>query len=511
MKDRFDEKLFLMAGEERLNVPGTLETKIESLLTDLPEKRNAYKVNVRKVIVLAAAIVMLLSVTVTASVGIMRERMEAMNQAKLEEYFNQIYSRKSGSSNYNRYFTDSEKARMETLQIAYKEQGLFPKGELTLIDEVKDYRGKGVAYLVETGTFFFPEEEMSDEHLLQLIDFRYKQDYSLQKMNEMIDAGEVKMSDVLEPEPEVAETDSTILESDAVWDPGQDLTIKYAGDLNVFAMAAGVRDLYLGGWNAVHRMAIGSNTSQVFYDDFEYETRIDGLYVDNAENVYIIGVEFNEEGEKDSLSQIRSWVLCKLDKDGNVLMKNRLGDYSNKEARMIDKMAVDEQGYIYIHVVQVDFDAHLAILDAEGKLVSKVNTDPYYICHIGGLGVGKDGEIYTMIGEKGGQNPNRKGIATVNREESTLSEVYMGIVPDEDIMPKVIIQGIESDFIIWGINGTYSYNLGERSAISIHPAYEAPCSFESVCACALKDGRMVFVPDSAPGETYFYYQSSVKD
>ena len=68
MSDRFDQELFLKAGAESLKVPDTLEDRIESLLADLPEKKNIYKMSFRRTVLLAAALVMLLSVTVTASV-----------------------------------------------------------------------------------------------------------------------------------------------------------------------------------------------------------------------------------------------------------------------------------------------------------------------------------------------------------------------------------------------------------------------------------------------------------
>ena len=39
-------------------------------------------------------------------------------------------------------------------------------------------------------TFFLPEEEMTEEELLELIDFREKRDYSLAKITEEIEAGD---------------------------------------------------------------------------------------------------------------------------------------------------------------------------------------------------------------------------------------------------------------------------------------------------------------------------------
>lgn len=188
-----------MAGREKIIPPETLGDKIEIILTGLPEsgvtvtmgrkKIFSFKMNFRKALVLSAALVMLLSITATAA-GFLRQRMEALNREKMEEYFAQIYTAKIGMDNYNRPYTPKEKERMEELLPAYQEQGVFPKGELTMLDRASQYKGKGVAFLKSTSTFFFPEDEMDDEQLLQLLDFYHKRDYSLAKMNEKIASGE---------------------------------------------------------------------------------------------------------------------------------------------------------------------------------------------------------------------------------------------------------------------------------------------------------------------------------
>ncbi len=525
MRDRFEDKLFRMAKQEKIKTPEALNDKIDSLLSDLPEKKKIYKMNVRRSLILAAALVMLFSITATASVGIMRERMEAMNREKLEEFFNQIYMSKVPHDNYNRYFTSEERERMKILQSDYEEKGLFPKGELTLIDEPKEYKGKGISYLADTGTFFLPEKEMSDEHLLQIIDFRHKRDYSLQKMNEMIASGEVELSDVLEDKPEVEETDSAILESDAVWDPSQKLVINYDGDVTIDAMGAGKNDIYLGGWNTVQKMAIGTNTSEVFYDDFEKETRVSCIYVDNAENVYFIGAELEKDKKKDGDDYEfpdRTMILWKVDKNGKLLQKLRLADYSEDTVYWSSRMAVDNQGNIYLRGIG-NYNNQIAVIDADGKLVSMVDSGEYHFHTLGGIGLGADGKMYTTVLTEG----REMGIASINIKEGKLDEIYMGIVPDDTILIDLIAPGADSDFVLWGYDGIFNYNLGDESAINVLPAYEAPCDYEGVCFCALADGRVVFASctehveetygageyrrfRAAPGKTTFYYEPSLR-
>ena len=269
MKDRWEESIFRMAAREQIMLPRRMSDRIEEILCK--PKNRAFRMNWRKSIVLAAAMIMLVSATAVASAGALRERMEAMNREKLETYFTQIYASKTGADNYNRAYFDTEKERMRALREVYEGEARFPEKELTMIEEASEYKGRGVAFLGDTSTFFFPEKEMSDEELLEIIDFMHKRDYSLQKMNEMIETGEVQQPQL--HEEEVQATGEEILATDAVYEPTQSLTIPYTGDLELdLTIAAGRNELFLAGYNSVHRMEIGSSDSEVFFDDFDEET-----------------------------------------------------------------------------------------------------------------------------------------------------------------------------------------------------------------------------------------------
>lgn len=525
--DKFDKKLFQMAAQEKMISPNTLNEKVDAALRELPNK--IYRVNLRRTFILVAVFTMLFSITVTASVGILRERMESLNREKLEEFFNQIYQSKIPSDNYNRYLTDAEQVRKEELKQAYEDQGVFPEGELTLIDAANDYSGKGVAYLADTGTFFFPEQEMTDEQLLQLIDFIYKRDYSLQKVNELIEAGEADISEVLEPmDKAIGETDAALLESNAIWDPGQELTIAYTGDLSILSMTAGKRNIYLGGWNAIHKMAIGSSDSELIYDDFEKDTRITCMHEDSVGNVYFAGMETESVQDPEDASKLMSthtMALWKLDSNGKLLKKIDLSEYSGEYGGIVTRIAVDKQGNIYLNG-RID-ELELFVLNAEGEFVTAIDSGQYYFHTLGGLGMGKDGNIYTMIYSGTRENDSQMGIAAIDVAGGKLGDTYLGIVPDETIMLDIIAPGSDTDLVFWGYDGIFTYNLGEEEAINVLPAYEAPCNYEGVVYCALSDGRILFasateyieeISDDGqtrylrkPEKTTFYYMPGLRE
>lgn len=528
MSSHWERKLFEMAGKEQMIVPESLNTKIERLISATGGAKSEIDTRPRlkrravfkKTIVLAAAMTMLFSITAMASVGAYRQRMEAMNQEKLEEYFRQIYRSKLPADNYNRPYYKSEQNRMKELSAAYEEQGLFPEGELIMLDAAEDYTGKKIGFLKDTSTFFFPEKEMSDEELLQIIDFIHKRDYSLQKMNEMIAAGEAKTLDesAFGAAPE-AVTESSVLQSDAVTDPGQELIIPYTGDLPLLSMAAGNDCIFLTGWNEVHRMKIGSSDSELFFDDFDHRTRITALCQDQKDHVYLGLMQQKEYG---------NWECCLwvLNAEGNFLREIDLSPYMSfggitmageKSNGFIRHIVVDENGLLYLRGAGFQDADILLILDKDGNLVSRIDENAYSAGLTCGIGIGRDKRVYTAIFDR----EHRLGIAAVNPKEGRLEDVSVGIVPEDTISFDLVAKGYDADFVLWGYSGIFSYNIGEERAVCVMPAWETPCDVEGTLCCALPDGRIVLaacperktVTDTdgterrewVPEKTCFYY------
>lgn len=539
MRDKWEDMVFDMADEEQMIMPQTMSDKIDGILCKLRAdkttgqedtasiKRNASKRRKKwkKSLILAAALMMLASATAMASVGAVRERMEAMNRQKMESYFTQAYRTKIGHDNYNRPYTETEKARLEALNDAYEKEAHFPKGELMMLDAAEDYKGKGVAFLCDTTTFFFPDKEMSDEELLRIIDFMHKRDYSLGKMNEMIAAGEAQMPEV-EPE-EIMATDEETLISDAVYQPQQRLVIPYTGDLELdLAVAAGQDGLFLAGWNTVHKMEIGSSDSELFFHDFDKNTRILSMCQDTDGNVYMAVWQWEYEEEDPERMELAVLVV---DREGKFLQKIDMEPYIKPERQgYIRRMAVDGNGYLYLKTaglkaIQDGAECEILVLDREGGYISSISGGEYALDVLGGLGVGKDGKVYTQIGNYyDPDNPeSRLGIASVDAESGTLGDIYYDIVPEGTIMLDIVAPGSETDFVLWGYDGIFTYNLGDKSAVNVLPAYEAPCDWEGVRACAFPDGRIVFADCTEyrteetssgkrfygiPEKTCFYYE-----
>lgn len=504
MRESFDDKIRRMAGEEKMVLPSGLERRIDHVLAEKcgersgsmpggkPAGKSGRVIRFRwgRAAALSAACVLIFSVTVSASVGLYRQRMEAMNHEKLEAYFVQIYQSGMPADTHNRALTEDERARMGELETAYRELGRFPEKELTMLDAPEDYQ-RGVAYLAATGTFFFPESEMTDEELLQYVDFLQKRDYSLAVINQKIADGEY----VYEGTPESPEiTDREILDSDAVYEPDRELTIAYEGDMGVQCMAAGTDAIYLGGYNRIERMAIGSGEAELLFEAFgEDEILVSALYQAQDGTIYA-GVSNLSRGKAGAFGRTE---IYQISAEGELLNRFAVGE---REQNLIDSIAADGEGNLYVHtrMRETDDKASVHIYDAEGQMISAVQETDDMIPESAGLGQGKDGAVYVAVKSK---NSGKLGLAKLE-PTGAMSAVYADLQEEgENLVWDVVCRGVETDFILWGYDGVYTYCIGEEKANRIMAPYDAVCGFEGACVSVLPDGRMVFLNTTEGLET----------
>lgn len=533
--DQLEQDLFRMAQREKMILPETVCKEVDDKLSEIHRSKRLGRMTWKRAVILAAALVAMCSLTVTAAVGALQRRMEAMNEREMEDYFVQIYTSRLGADNYSRPLTDTERERMGRLRTSYEEEAVFPDRTLTMISDPEEYKGKGVAFYKDTSTFFLPEESMSDEELLEVIDFVYKRDYSLQAMNQKIEEGEIPF-----PEQQIAQQaaqqeaageketreENAAVPNDMIRNPGQELTIPYTGDLEFQNIAAGQNCIFLTGESSIHKMEIGSGDSELFFDDFETGTYVNAMYEDKKGNLYLglnVRMDENDDSAYSGITiggvRYKTWLWI-LNADREVIRKLDIASLLEREygvqSRMITRIVVDEQGCVYVRAAFL-WDVLLLILDEQGNYIRSVTSEEFNCHDLGGLGIGKDGRVYTQI-----QTKDRMGIASVDPVKGALDEIYMDIVPEGTIMLDIVAAGADTDFVFWGYDGIFTYNLGEDKAVNVLPAYEAPCNWEGVMYCALPDGRIVFADcsqyrnegdkiKSVPENITFYYKSTLND
>lgn len=555
MRDDFiDRKIRKMAEAERMAVPESLDAKVENILDGLETEKKDSKntdgkrVNqtvrhygFRRIVIPAAACLLLASVTVTAS-GLYRARMESMNHEKLETYFSGLQEADVAADSYSRPLTDGEKNRLEELRQAYLEEGYFPKKELVMLDSPEKYK-KGVAFYAARSIFFLPEEEMTDEELLELIDFREKRDYSLAKITEEIEAGDyeyVKTEDSALPGDMSQESGSQqtqgVGEASAV--PGADTAsqewqIAYAGEISIRCAVAAEQGLYVGGFTMegkarVEYLAYGSGTPKKFYDDFDEDGEVYSLCTAPDGSVYAALRGLASSGAEHG----RLPVIYHISQEGTLLDSFAAGD---REWNIVDSMATDAQGRLYARMRMQEDGGYMRIYTAEGELIGTVADDgAYAVQGAGALGRGKDGKVYvaalamsevtavdapvTLVSV----DPERLCFLPVQGDatENAKAVQSTGTIYQWNMVAAGVSDG--SDFILWGYSGVDTYRLEDAEFTRAQEVWEMPCGTEGTCAVIVPDGRILYIGATGgvqgqtaagvdisgkdPAKTYFYYE-----
>ena len=131
--------------------------------------------------------------------SLVQERMEEIPEEEHQEMVEMLDSQEVGADSYIREYTDEERDRMSELYTQYQ-QGVFPEGELPQVDSVEEAEKLELCYLTTTSSFYLPDRELTDEELLQLIDFEVKRNYALKKRYEEEYAEEIAAKEQAEKE-----------------------------------------------------------------------------------------------------------------------------------------------------------------------------------------------------------------------------------------------------------------------------------------------------------------------
>ena len=535
--DFLDRKLYKMAEQEQMAVSEDLDARVDDILQHLEKngRGSRHHYSFRRAAILAAACLVLASATVTAS-GMYQARMESMNHEKLEEYFAQLQEANVSADTYSRPMTENETARLEELRQAYLEQGYFPKKELTLIDNSEKYK-KGVAFYAERSTFFLPEKELTDEQLLELIDFKEKREYSLAKISEEIEAGSYEYVKT-EPEKDAAQqgraaqqgTSGTVLGADTAT---QEWQIAYEGDVSIRCAAVAENGLYVGGFTTdgqarVEYLSYGSGTPETFFEDFAENGEVYSLCIAPDGSVYaaLRGLAFPgaEHG--------RLPVIYHISPEGKLLNSFTVGE---REWNIVDSMATDAQGRLYMRMRMQEDGSYVRIYSAEGELIGTVaDDDSYAVQGAGALGQGKDGKVYAaaLATENVTAEDDPVTLVSVDPErlcflpvqgdaaENAKAVQSTGTIYQWNMVAAGVSDG--SDFILWGYSGVDTYRLEDAEFTRAQEVWEMPCGTEGTCAVIVPDGRILYIGATGgvqgqtaagvdisgkdPAKTYFYYE-----
>lgn len=407
-----------------------------------------------------------------------------------------------------------------------------------MIDSPEKYK-KGIAFYAKRSTFFLPETELSDEQLLELIDFREKRDYSLARISEEIGVGTYEYT-----KPENSQTanltgeaagsartsgngtnEVAALGADTAT---QEWNIAYTGNLSIRCATATENGLYVGGYTKegqarVEFVPYGSGTPETLFDDFAEDGEVYSLCLAPDGSIYAGLRGLAAPGAE------HGWLpeIYHISPEGALLNSFTVGD---REWNIVDSMATDAQGRLYARMRMQEDGSYLRIYTAEGELIGTVaDDDNYAVKEVGVLGQGKDGKVYVSALAVGDTTAGEAPVTLVSVDPETLQLTAMqgntDAITDIDSLYqwKLLAAGVDetADFILWGNNGVDAYSFGETAVTRVQESWEMPCGTEGTCAVLVPDGRILYIGASggfqgttgdgveisgkAPEKTVFYY------
>lgn len=139
--------------------------------------------NYRRMAAAAAAFVLLAGVAsfpVRALVtGVISERMEnLLPEEEIQEINDMIQAQHTEAAGYSRGYSASEHNRLRMLWKAY-EGGIFPENVMAQVDSAEDVTEGMLCYIRSTGVYNLPDREMTNEEILEIIDFQHMMNYAL--------------------------------------------------------------------------------------------------------------------------------------------------------------------------------------------------------------------------------------------------------------------------------------------------------------------------------------------
>ena len=124
-------------------------------------KRGTFRMPRVAVACLACFLISGITVSAMGAINRYRQRMEEMNEQLLDEYYS--IAMNGEVTEFSRTLTIEEENRYEKLEEEYINNGLFPKEQITYLQNGDAYSGEGLALDPANRTLYLPEETLRDE------------------------------------------------------------------------------------------------------------------------------------------------------------------------------------------------------------------------------------------------------------------------------------------------------------------------------------------------------------
>lgn len=170
---------------EQFHISEEMQEEIIAYVINNQVKNGKNKIRNWKKIAASAAVVVLtagiISIPVRAVVkNIVGERMESIPQEEMQDLRDMMQEQRTLADGFSREYSDTEKERSHELWKSY-ENGTFPEGTIQQVDNIEDVTEGTLCYVRSTGDFYLPDREMTDEEILEIIDFQHEMQYAIEQ------------------------------------------------------------------------------------------------------------------------------------------------------------------------------------------------------------------------------------------------------------------------------------------------------------------------------------------
>ncbi len=175
-------RLKLKETMDQIHMKEEMQKEIIMKVKRQTDRRAFGKKRLHQAAAAAAAFVLIVGAVIPSQAAIryfVKDRLENIPKQELEAVNQMVQGQNNAEADsFSREYSKEEIKRMQQMQEAYQ-NGRFPQQTITFTDSVGQIPDDSLSYDPDTGFLYLPDRTLTDEELLQIIDFNYTRDYAV--------------------------------------------------------------------------------------------------------------------------------------------------------------------------------------------------------------------------------------------------------------------------------------------------------------------------------------------
>ncbi len=175
-------RLKLKETMDQIHMKEEMQKEIIMKVKRQTDRRAFGKKRLHQAAAAAAAFVLIAGAVIPSQAAIryfVKDRLENIPKQELEAVNQMVQGQNNAEADsFSREYSKEEIKRLQQMQEAYQ-NGRFPQQTITFTDSVGQIPDDSLSYDPDTGFLYLPDRTLTDEELLQIIDFNYTRDYAV--------------------------------------------------------------------------------------------------------------------------------------------------------------------------------------------------------------------------------------------------------------------------------------------------------------------------------------------